>query len=512
MNIGSLLTRHARLRPQHTAVVIENQRLSFADFNRRVNRTANALVGLGIGKGDKVVTILPNSLELLDVYWAAAKIGAVAVPLSPLLRGKALANLIRDSDATTIITHGDFRETLDGIRADLERVVGERCILTQSASARDYCCYESLTADASDAEPPAVEIDDDDPYNLIYSSGTTGEPKGIVLTHKIRALYGLIFASSFRMRPESVVLHAGSIVFNGAFVTLMPAMYLGTTYVLAKQFDPKSMIELIERERVTHMMIVPSQIIAVLHSPHFSSDALSSLEMVCNVGAPLHREHKEELNRRLPGRFYELYGLTEGFVTVLDKNDYSAKPCSVGIPLPFSEMRIINAKGDEAPAGEVGEIVGRGPLIMQGYHKRPELTSEAIVGGLLHTGDLGYVDKDGFLFLVDRKKDMIISGGSNVFPKDIEEVIVQHPEVREAAVFGVPDEKWGETPVAAVILRKGAIVTSEALRDWINEHVDSKVQRVQTVVIMQDFPRTTAGKTLKRALREPYWAGHTSRI
>jgi long-chain acyl-CoA synthetase len=512
MNIGSLLTRHARYRPDHTAVVFEHYRLSFADFNRRVNRLANALVNFGVGKGDKVATILPNSLELLDVYWAAAKIGAVAVPLTPLLRGKALANLIRDSDATTVIADGNCRETLDAIKPDLECVAAGRYILTQTADAPGYRCYGALTTIASDAEPPAVEIVDDDPCNLIYSSGTTGEPKGIVLTHKIRAMYGFIFASTFRMRPESVVLHAGSIVFNGAFVTLMPSMHLGTTYVLARQFDPKAFIEVVERERVTHMMIVPSQIIAVLHSPYFSSEALASLEMICNVGAPLHREHKEELNRRLPGRFYELYGLTEGFVTVLDKNDYSAKPCSVGMPLPFSEMRIVNANGEEAAAGEVGEIVGRGPLLMPGYYKRPDLTREAIIGGLLHTGDLGYVDRDGFLFLVDRKKDMIISGGNNVFPKDIEEVVVQHPEVREAAVFGVPDEKWGETPVAAVILAKSATITAEALRNWINERVDSKIQRVHAVVIMEDFPRTTAGKTLKRTLREPYWAGHKLRI
>ena len=512
MDIGSLLTRHARYRSGHTAVVFEGYRLSFADFNGRVNRLANALVALGVSKGDKVATILPNSLELLEVYWATAKIGAVTVPLSPQLRGKALANLIQDSDATSVITSGDFTEILDAIKPDVGSVAAGSYILTQTAFAPGYLCYDALTAAASDAEPPAVEIVDDDPCNLIYSSGTTGQPKGIVLTHKIRALYGLMFASIFRMQPESIVLHAGSIVFNGAFVTLMPAIYLGATYVLARRFDPEGFIEVVERERVTHVMMVPSQIIALLRSPRFSPGALASLEMIGNVGAPLHREHKEELNRRLPGRFYELYGLTEGFITVLDKNDYSVKPCSVGTPIPFSEMRIVNAKGEEAAVGEVGEIVGRGPMLMPGYYKRPDLTKEVIVGGWLYTGDLGCVDSDGFLLLVDRKKDMIISGGSNVFPKDIEDIIVQHPAVREAAVFGVPDEKWGETPVAAVILDESATVTAEGLRDWINERVDSKIQRVHAVVIMQDFPRSTAGKTLKRILREPYWGGHEMKI
>jgi acyl-CoA synthetase (AMP-forming)/AMP-acid ligase II len=234
--------------------------------------------------------------------------------------------------------------------------------------------------------------------------------------------------------------------------------------------------------------------------------------MICSVGAPLHQEHKEELNRRLPKRFYELYGLTEGFVTVLDKNDYARKPNSVGTPLPFSAMRIVTPNGKEAGLGEVGEIVGRSPLLMPGYYKRPDLTDSTIIRGWLYTGDLGYVDEDGFLFLVDRKKDMIISGGVNVFPKDIEEIVVQHPAVREVAVFGVPDEKWGETPLAAVILRENGGLTPEQLRDWINERVDAKHQRVGAVVIMKDFPRSTAGKTLKRVLRETYWTGKNTRI
>jgi acyl-CoA synthetase (AMP-forming)/AMP-acid ligase II len=268
----------------------------------------------------------------------------------------------------------------------------------------------------------------------------------------------------------------------------------------------------VERERVTHVMMVPSQIVALLGSPYFSQEALKSLEMIGTVGAPLHLEHKQKLNLLLPDRFYELYGLTEGFMTVLDKNHYASKPNSVGPPQPFHEMRILNARGNDAAPGEIGEIVGRGPALMPGYYKRPDLTAQAIVDGWLHTGDLGYVDEDGFLYLVDRKKDMIISGGTNVFPKDIEEVIVQHPAVREVAVFGVPSEKWGETPLAAVILHKPGAITAEALCDWINQRVDAKNQRICAVAIMEDFPRSTAGKTLKRILREPYWVGRDEKI
>ena len=512
MNIGSLLPNHARGRPNHAAVVFEDCRLSFREFNARVNRLANALSSLNVKKGDKVATILPNCLSLLETYWAVAKTGAVVVPLSSFLREKALATLLQDSDTGTVIASPEFAAPLRDIKHELRNVPENRYILTGSSGVAGFQSYEELTTQASAAEPTKTEIEGTDLYNIIYSSGTTGSPKGIVHTHYIRAIYCTLFASTFRMSPESVVLHSGSIVFNGAFVTLMPAMYLGAKYVLHKSFDPRTFVETVDRERVTHVMMVPSQIVALLGSPYFSAEALKSLEMIGTVGAPLHLEHKEKLNRTLPGRFYELYGLTEGFITVLDKTHYAAKPNSVGPPQPFFEMRIINEQGKDLAPGGIGEILGRGPALMPGYYKRPDLTAEAIVDGWLHTGDIGYADEDGFLYLVDRKKDLIISGGTNVFPKDIEEVVVQNPAVREVAVFGIPSEKWGETPLAAVILHQPGAITAEALRDWINERVGAKNQRVHAVAIMDEFPRSTAGKTLKRLLREPYWAGRDAKI
>ncbi len=507
MNIGSLMPRHARFRGEHTALIVGSHRLTWRQLDAYVNRLANALLASGLGKGDKMTTVLPNGLELMAAYWAAAKTGVVIVPASPLLQAGGLRTLLQDSDTVMVIGHASFAGAFDQIRGDLPTIPEDRWVLVDAGGARPgFRTYEALLADGAETPPPDAGLDDDDVYNIMYSSGTTGLPKGIVHTHYVRAMYCMIFAETFRIIPESVILHAGSIVFNGSMVDLMPWMFVGGTYILHEAFDAARVIETIATEKVTHIVMVPSQIISVLNHPTFTPEKLSSLEMLQNIGAPLHIDYKKRINKELPGRFYELYGLTEGLMTVLDKHDAIRKEGSVGCAPPLMEIKILREDGSEAEPGEIGEICGRSPCMMPGYYKRPDLTRQTIIDGWLHSGDAGYLDEDGYLYLVDRMKDMIISGGVNVYPHDIEEVIMQHPAVQEAAVFGVGDPKWGEVPVAAVVLAGAQSVSKEALVAWTNERVGAKFQRIHDVVIYDEFPRNVAGKTLKREMRDAYSA------
>ena len=505
VTLEKLISHHARYMGDRPAVVFGDERLSWAGFDARVNRLANALQGAGIRHGDKVATALPNRLETLVIYWATVSIGAVLVPLSPLLNAGGLINLLDNADARMIFLTGDLLRQLEPRRGELPRIAAAHYIVVgESGAAPDY---DAFVSDHPETPPVYPELDQEDLFNIVYSSGTTGLPKGIMHSHLVRAHYGAHMATSFRMTPESVVLHTGSIVFNGAFVTLMPCFFLGGTYILHPHFDVEAMIETVHREGVTHIMMVPAQIIALLQSPGFNADTMASLQMLLTIGAPLQQQYKEDVNAVIPGRFYELYGLTEGFVTILDRRDFDRRPGSVGCPPPGYEMRIVDADGAELPADEIGEIIGRGPALSSGYYRQPELTAETFRDGWLYSGDLGYVDDDGFLYLAGRKKELIISGGVNVYPQDIEAVATAHAEVLEAAVFGVESDKWGETPVAAVVIRPGSALTASELADWINARVEARFQKVSDVMIVAQMPRNVAGKTLKQDLKSDYLAG-----
>ncbi|QDK82662.1 AMP-binding protein [Spirosoma sp. KCTC 42546] len=500
LTINQWLTQHAQFRPNHLAFVFGDTRLTFAELNRSVNRMANALRAAGIGKGDKVATVLPNSRELYEAFWAVAKLGAVLVPMSPMVRGRGLVNLLTDADSSLVLTDTLHAPFLDEVRNDL-LVATDNYWLTDG-ELPGWQSYPALREAASLTEPSSPDLSGDDLYNIMYSSGTTGLPKGIMHSHFVRSMYGSLFANAFRIRPESVVMHSGSIVFNGAMLTFMPAMFIGCTYVLLKEFSVQPVLTSMAQEGVTHTILVPTQLAACLRYPEFTMESLPAVEYILSVGAPLLNDPKAELIRRFPNTFYELYGLTEGFMTVLDKTVSAEKTGSVGRPIWFSEMKIVDDRGSELPSGEVGEIIGRAPFLTSGYYKKPDQTADALRNGWLYTGDLGYVDDDGYLFLAGRKKDLIISGGVNVYPKDIEEIIIRHPAVAEVAVFGVPHTDWGETPIAAVRLVEEVAV--QELKDWVNNHIEARYQRISAVMQVDEFPKNVAGKILKAELQAWY--------
>jgi long-chain acyl-CoA synthetase len=500
MTLHHLIARHARYRGDLPAVQFEAQQLNWREFDIYCNQIANAFQAAGLRKGGKIATVLPNTLELLALYWAITSLGAIVIPLSPLLNPVGIIKLLKTCEAFGVVVSPAHEAELSIALSELNT----RLLIVNKEKTENS--FAEFVKDAPGTPVESADISPDDLFNIVYSSGTTGEPKGIEHSHLVRAQYGAHFAAAFRMTPESVVLHTGSIVFNGAFCTLMPAFFLGAKYILHKAFNVEHMLATIRDERVTHAMMVPAQIIALLEHPDLNASDLESLEMVLSLGAPLYQQHKDRFNTLLPGRLYELYGLTEGFITVLDKFDMARKSGSVGSPLPGFEMRIVDDHGNNPGAGKVGEIVGSGPLTMSGYYQRPDLTAKTISEGWIYTGDLGYIDEDGFLFLVDRKKDMIISGGVNVYPRDIENVVIDHPDVVETAVFGANSDQWGETPVAAVTLRTNCQIDKTELIEWVNQRVDAKYQRISDIIILNEFPRNAAGKTLKTSLRDDYHA------
>ncbi|MEO1192856.1 MAG: AMP-binding protein [Pseudomonadota bacterium] len=506
--LPDLWASHARFYPNKEAVVCGEVRRTWGDFNANMNRVANALLRDGLQKGEKVAVVMGNSVEMLETTFGVVRAGGCVVPLSGMLTGEQLAGLITDSDSTRLFASAEFQERLD---ANAEGLTGlkDGGKIAFGFTASGWTRYEDVLEGASDTQPPVTCATGDD-FNIIYSSGTTGLPKGILQTHRARTHWAFSNAVEMGFTSKSRALTTTALYSNGTWLMVLPILFAGGTLHVMPSFDPAGFLETVEAERITHSFMVPAQYIMVLAEASLDSRDLSSLETMLSAGSPLRRDTKRQIIERLTPGLYELYGFSEGFASMLKPEQHAEKFASVGTPVLGFEVAILDDQGKEMPRGEAGEIAGYGAGMMKAYHKREEQTEELIWRDprgrtFIRGGDIGKLDEDGFLYILDRKKDMIISGGFNVFPADVEAIVGQHPAVRDVTVIGVPHRRWGESCMALVIQNPDEEADMEEIKAWANERL-SKTQRLVGVEFLEDFPRNALGKVLKKVLRDPYWA------
>ncbi|HVW26718.1 MAG TPA: AMP-binding protein [Polyangiaceae bacterium] len=500
-DLPSLIARAAAQRPDDVAIVDGERRVTWSALAAHVARIAGALLSKPRARGDRVAMLGPNSIEYVEAFFGTLHAGLCAVPLPTLASKETLALMLEDSGARVLFASEAYRDVAEDLVRGRD-VEGVGFDFESDA----FQSYSRFVASAS-AIPP-VAVSGGDAFDVIYSSGTTGVPKGIVHSHAARkASYAGSRASYFSHEDVNVI--ATPFYSNTTCVTWFLATARGGTNVILGKFSPDAFLRAVERHRITHAMLVPVQYDRILESERFEETDLSSLRFLFSTSAPLRADTKRKILDRTNAELIEIYGLTEGGpVTVLEARKHPDKLASVGRAPPGIDVRVVDEAGRAMPPGQAGEVIGRSSNMMDGYLNRAEATSAMVhfADGQLFfkTGDLGRFDEEGFLYLLDRKKDVIISGGFNVYATDLEAVILRHDDVAEATVIGIPSTRWGETPIALAVLRPGARATAEELLAFCNERV-GKIQRLHAVEIRAELPKNAIGKILKRELRAPYW-------
>jgi fatty-acyl-CoA synthase len=508
LTLGQILAAHARLFPQRTGARDLERSMTFHQWNSRACQLANALLGLGLSKGDRVAILAYNAVEWVEIYAATAKAGLVAVPLNFRLVGKEIRYIVDDSEAAAIIVQDQLVGAVEEVGPELSVQPSRRIWFGTGRCPAGYVSYEKLIAASRDSEPD-TEVAPEDPWMLMYTSGTTGNPKGAIRNHRGGAMLSLVTEIELGLhRNDGALLvmpmcHANSLYFFGAFA------YCGatTTVYSRKSFDPEHCVRVLAEGVATFTSLVPTHYAMMLALPE-TTRAQLNLDRIAKLmisSAPARSDTKRAIMEMFPNAgLFELYGSTEtGWVTMLHPHEQFDKLGSVGRECVGSKpIKMLDANGEEVPDGEVGELFCSNPYIFDGYWKLPEKTAEAFHGEYCTVGDMARRDQDGYIHLVDRKSNMIITGGENVYPSDVEEVISGHSSVHDVAVIGLPDDKWGERVHAVIVLREGALQDEPSLHEWCKTRM-AGYKRPRSFSFMRDeeMPRTATGKNLHRKLK-----------
>ena len=515
MNTTEFLMVTSAICPDRIAIAFEGNRYSYADLSTRSNKLANALAGLGVGKGDRVVLVDVNTNLCIETYFATAKLGAIYVPLNFRAKADELGFMINDSGATVVLVGNRYIPLIEEIKGEIK---GAKHVVALGDRAEGMEHYESILEAAPDEEP-FTELEDSDLTILMFTAGTTGRPKGVMLAHQNFSEYVLNNVTPAEPDAEEKNILTVPMYHIAGIQAIMAAIYGGRTLVIQRQFEAADWMQLVQEERVDRAMMVPTMLKQLMDHPEFASYDLSSLKVITYGAAPMPMEVIKRAIQVFPDtRFINAFGQTESAatITMLSPEDHVIEGTpeevetklkrlgSIGKPLPDVEVVIMDEDGSVVPAGEVGEIVARGARIMKGYWKQDEATSATIdKDGWLHTGDLGYQDEESYIFLTGRAKDVIKRGGEMISPEEVENVLLEHPKVEEAAIIGVPDTEWGERVRAVIVPKAGETIDPDELIELCRQRLAS-FKKPEAVVFTDELPRNPMGKILKRVLREQY--------